>query len=98
MSDITDLRAALFATLQGLKDGSCKPDQARAINDTAQTLVNLAKVEVDFMKATDQIGGSGFFGAVGNTQPRLPYGRKTETCIERVEAVTGGNVISHRMR
>ena len=46
------LRAELFATLRGLKDGSVKLDTARAINDVARTLVDTAKVEVDYLRVT----------------------------------------------
>ena len=50
---ITDLREALFATLQGVKDGSIDIDRARTINEIGKTLVDSAKVEVDYLRATD---------------------------------------------
>lgn len=59
---IDDLRNHLFAALEGLADED-KPmdiDRAKAISDVAQTIINTAKVEVDYMK---NIGGrpvSGF--------------------------------------
>lgn len=51
---ITDLRDHLFETLEALKD----PDQpmdierAKAIADVARVVVDSAKVEVDFVRAT----------------------------------------------
>lgn len=50
---LNDLRAALFDTLEGVKAGSIDLDKARAINEIGKTLVDTAKVEVDFLRATD---------------------------------------------
>jgi len=53
MSDtISDLRTHLFDTIRALKDKSAPMDiaRAKAIADVAQTIVNSAKVEVDYMK------------------------------------------------
>lgn len=57
-----DLRNHLFETIEGLKDPENPMDiqHAEAIQGVAQTLVNTAKVEVDYIKATGQDGGSGF--------------------------------------
>jgi hypothetical protein len=35
-------------------------DRAKAVADVAQVIVNSAKVEVDFLRATDRSQGSGF--------------------------------------
>jgi hypothetical protein len=59
---IEDLRNHLFATLEALQDED-KPmdlERAKAIADVAQVIVNSAKVEVDFLKATDRREGTGF--------------------------------------
>jgi len=51
---MTDLRNHLFETLEALKDEE-KPMEiarAKAISDVAQTIINSAKVEVEFMEAT----------------------------------------------
>lgn len=64
-----DLRNHLFATLEALQDPD-KPmdvDRARAINQTAQTLINSAKVEVEFIEATGQEVAGRFF-AKGTNQ------------------------------
>lgn len=58
MKNIEDLRAHLFETLAALKDPA-KPmeiDRAKAIVDVAQVIVNTAKVEVDYVKATGAKG------------------------------------------
>lgn len=55
---ISDLRNHLFETLEALKDkeNPMDLDRARAISDVAQTIINSAKVEVDFMKQTGAMG------------------------------------------
>jgi hypothetical protein len=54
---INDLRDHLFEVIERLKDPDEKEmtvEKAMAIKDVAQVIVNSAKVEVDFLKATDQ--------------------------------------------
>lgn len=53
---MSDLRNHLFATIEGLTDDK-KPmeiDRARAICEVAQTLINSAKVEIQFAEAVGQ--------------------------------------------
>jgi hypothetical protein len=60
---ISDLRNHLFATLEDLrdKDNPMEIDRARAISDVAQTIINSARVEVDFMKMRGEgVKGTGF--------------------------------------
>lgn len=60
---IEDLREHLFATLEALRDEDKPMDLARAkaISDVAQTVINSAKVEVEFLNAVGGKGGSKFF-------------------------------------
>lgn len=58
---IEDLRNHLFATLEALQDPE-KPmeiDRARAISDVAKVIVDSARVEVEFVKATGETVQSG---------------------------------------
>jgi hypothetical protein len=58
-----DLRNHLFETLEALKDTE-KPmevERALAISQVAQVLVESAKVEVQFLKATDAVVEGKFF-------------------------------------
>lgn len=59
---IEDLRNHLFATIEALQDEeSPMPiDRAKAISEVAQTIINSAKVEVEFLKVTDRDDDSGF--------------------------------------
>lgn len=67
---ITDLRDVLFDTLQGARDGTIDIERVRAINDVAQTLVNTAKAEIDYMKVTGGTDSGFIAGADRRTPPR----------------------------
>ena len=73
---LDDLRDVLFQTLQGIKDGSIDLDKARAINEVGKTLIDSAKVEVDYLRTTG--GGESSFidTAIGrdNLPEQLPNG------------------------
>lgn len=67
--NINDLRDALFETLDALRDRE-KPmelDRAKTIADVAQTIINTAKVEVDYGRVSGGGGSSEFMEA-----PKLP--------------------------
>lgn len=77
---IEDLRNHLFATLEALQDPDKPMEIARAkvIADVAQVVINSAKVEVDFIMATDT-QGTGFISLPENqgaavNRPRLVKG------------------------
>lgn len=59
---IQDLRDHLFATLEALQDKEAPMELARAkaIAEVAQTLINSAKVEVQFLEATGESTDTGF--------------------------------------
>ena len=55
-SKMSDLREHLFETLQALKDKD-KPmdlERAKAVAEIGQTIINSAKVEVDYLEVTGQ--------------------------------------------
>lgn len=58
---ITDLRNHLFATIEDLrdKDDPMDLDRAKTISDVAQTIINSAKVEVQFIEALGMRAGEG---------------------------------------
>ena len=68
---IEDLREALFATLQGVKDGSIDIEKARAVNELGKTICETAKVEVDYIKAS---GGESSFLSTTIGADNLPPG------------------------
>lgn len=102
MSDDTaTLRKHLFDTLAGLKDKSIDIEHAKAINETAQTIINVAKVEVDYMKVTGAtlsdslVGGPQQLPApgAGGTQTGV-----TQTGFKTTTQLPGATVTQHRMR
>lgn len=48
----TGLRKILFDTLRGLKDKTVDIEQAKAISDVSQTIINSVRAEIDFAKTT----------------------------------------------
>lgn len=62
---INELRDHLMATLASLRDrdNPMEPDRARAVAQVAGVLVDTARVEVDYIKATGQ-DNSGFLRAL----------------------------------
>lgn len=70
-----DLRNHLFAQLERLGDETLTPEQiakeierAKAVSDVSQTLINSAKVEVDFIRA---IGGERASPFLEESAPKL---------------------------
>lgn len=70
---IEDLRNHLFATLEALRDDDKPMDLARAkaIADVAQTVINTAKVEVDFINAVGGNKATGFFPKAETSVPPI---------------------------
>jgi hypothetical protein len=69
---INDLRETLFATLEAVKAGQMDLDKARAVNEVAKTIVDTAKVEVDYLRATG--GGESSFIDTAIGADNLPEG------------------------
>ena len=74
---MTQLRKHLMSTLADLRDrdNPMEPDRARAIGQVAGVLVDTARVEVEFIKATGS-DGSGFIpGREGSAErPQITQG------------------------
>lgn len=60
---MSDLRRHLFATLEDLRDPNTQVDYERVnqITQVSQTIINSAKVEVDFFRATGFEPSNKFF-------------------------------------
>jgi hypothetical protein len=57
---IQDLRHHLFETIEMLKDKDIDIATAKAIAEVGQVIVNTAKVEVSFIRATQSTDDTGF--------------------------------------
>lgn len=65
-NSLTDLRNHLFETLEALKDDE-KPmelDRARTICKVADGIIDSARVEIEFLEATDALATTQFFGEI----------------------------------
>ncbi|MEN6630019.1 MAG: hypothetical protein ABFC42_10265 [Sulfuricella sp.] len=95
-NNMTDLQAILFDTLRGIKAGTVDLDKAKAINDIGKTLVDTARAENDYIKATGANAGSGFIA------PSLPPGSISEATGSGTKTTTqlanGASVTVHKMR
>lgn len=87
MNDIKELREILFGALRGLndKEAPLDLDRARATADIAQTIINSARVEVEFIKAAGG-KGSGFIPLSGTPAP----GADRSPFQNAIANVTGG--------
>lgn len=65
--NINDLRSALFETLNDIKSGAIDLEKARAINEVSKTIIDTAKVEVDYLKVNN--GGESPFIEASQPQP-----------------------------
>jgi hypothetical protein len=95
MSDNSTLREHLMDVVQGLKEKKIELDRAKAISDVAQTLINLAKVEVDYMKVTGAIVDDGIIKALPAPGKST---HQTLTGVKQTESIPGGSVTTHRLR
>lgn len=77
-NDISELRGHLFEALEQLKKGKISEERARAMSNVAQTIVDTAKVEVEYLKVTEQVEGSGFLPVDRRKAPQTEDERKME--------------------
>ncbi len=69
---IDDLREALFETMEAVKNGSMEIDRAKTVAELGQTIINTAKVEVQYL-ASNNGGPSKFIETgKGDDIPGLP--------------------------
>lgn len=67
---ITDLHTYLFEVLAKVKAGTMTVEQAQVSSHVAQTIINTAKVEVEYLRVTGQKRGSGFLSSPGEPAER----------------------------
>jgi len=93
MSDIARLRDILFNTLEGLQDkvNPLEIERAKVISTVAQTMINAAKVEVDYLDLMAEGATSPFFD--GND-----YQATASGSLKSIASVPGGSVTTHRLR
>ncbi len=84
---ITALRAHLFEALAGVKAGTLDLDKARAVNEIGKTLVDSARVEVEYLRATG--GGESSFLDTTVGAANVPDGLPTGITGRLVHRIKG---------
>ena len=96
MTTITDMRQHLMETLAALRDreNPMDVDRARAVAQVASVLVDSAKVEVDYIKATGCDADSTFLAPINPSPDRaIAAGQRAAGAIEH----TASGLV-HRLR
>lgn len=76
MNNLSDLRAILGKTMEGVLAGTCSIEQAKAVAQVAAEVNATARLEVDMARATDgDFRGSGFIDVEPRIAPREPLRR-----------------------
>lgn len=68
MKTMDDLRSVIFDTINDVRKSKIDAATARAISDLAQNVINSAKAEADYARATGQVVRSGLI----STEPAAP--------------------------
>lgn len=76
MNNLSDLRAILGKTMEGVLAGTYSIEQAKAVAQVAVEVNATARLEVDMARATDgDFRGSGFIDVEPRIPPREPLRR-----------------------
>lgn len=112
-NNIDELRGVLFDTLRDLRAGKIEVDRAKAVNETAQVLINSLKAEADLHRYA---GGKSSFVCIeavdvgadkdeGSKEPAklAIIDRPTDVSTKHGRALTtrvngAGTITQHRMR
>ena len=94
---INELRKHLMDTLADLRnrDKPMEPDRARAVAQVASVLVDTAKIEIDYLKATGQSSASFLEQPAGPSVAALGTASDSGYSAGIVQRL--GNVTRHRM-
>ncbi len=97
MSTITEMRAHLMETLAALRDrdNPMDVDRARAVAQVAGVLVDSAKVEVEYIKATGCEADSTFIASM-NPSPDRAIASDQREAANAIQHTASGLV--HRLR
>ena len=98
---IENLREHLFATLKGLSEKTMDIATAKTISEVSQTIINSAKVEIEFQTQTKRLIKSAFFPSAEPLEAKKeaiepPKNGQTQTKHGILES--NGNSTVHRMR
>lgn len=82
MKTINDLRETLFDTIEKLKEGKIKTQDAKTIGELCQTIVNSAKAETEFI---NKYGGDGTGFIPMKSEPPIKQIARPEKPVRKKE-------------
>lgn len=82
-----DLRDYLSTALKGVQDGTMDIEKAKTIGEISQVAINLAKVEVDFVRANG--GGQSTFFNDAKQITKTPTGTLTRDGNSTIHRLVG---------
>ena len=82
-------------SIRDVRSGALEPGKARAVNDLAQTLINSAKVEIEFARVTKR-NNSQFLGST--QQPKQSITANGQGVVESLPAGGPWSGLTHTMR
>ena len=88
MNNIDTLRESLFSTMEAVRNGTMSVEQANAVSDIGQVIINSAKVEVDYVKANNG-RKSQFFNNENKKITKTPTGTITQDGASTVHRLRG---------
>ena len=93
MKTMDDLRSVIFDTIDDVRKGKLDAATAKAISDLSQNVINSAKAEADYARATGQVVRSGLISTEQAAPPlaapaaaALPA---ATTCVTRTHTDRG---------
>lgn len=72
--DINGLRDRLFDLLDGVKGGTVDVEKAKTMVRVADSIIDTARVENEFLRATDNVRGTGFISQASPEPPQIKRG------------------------
>lgn len=98
MKTMDDLRATLFGAIEDLRKGKLEVAAAKTVAELGQTIINTAKAESDYARATGQTVVSGLITATAapapESEPEQNGTTRTPTGVKKVE----GHRTIHKLR
>jgi len=94
MKTIADLRQTLFDTIDAVKNGTLDVEKARVIDQVSKTIVETAKVEVDYIRVIGE-GETTFLPPKAGRPPALPGTPPGNGIGSAVQQLTNGGRHEH---
>lgn len=103
MKTMDDLREVLFGTIADLREGKADTATAKTVAELGQIIINTAKAEADYARATGRTVVSALMNQPDDAPPTLPPATGNPIADHVARTTTGtksvaGAVTSHRLK